>query len=826
MLHETMALDKDLIQKEIESMRRKQCFIDSMLEQTEDHILIVDRDFNVLALNALHQKDFFNRHKVELNVGDNLLSTLSAFPEAQGRLKELINEALSGKRRVIDKYKSISTATDGSPRYFQLQQLPLFDKGEVAGAALIYRDITEKVRTDDRIEFVIRHTANLTEDEFFSSLTDQMYRLFEASHVYIGLLDEEQNTITTKAYRQNGNITTNFSYTLADTPDEVLLQNMSSRGIEAFKESFKNDPKFEKTGAGYYRGLPIHSPSTGKPLGVFVMMHDSPLMEFSNSDYLFNVITLRAGAEIESIINTEALKAHDRQLLDITHNVPEVIYEYITDESVKDSRFTFVSRAAEDIYETTIDELYANPEVLWKSIHPDDYDSFIEGMQACAKELKTFNWTGRLVGKNSFKLRWVKITAKPQAMSNGKLKWHGVIDDISRIKYIELELTYAKKVAEDSAASKEDFLAIMSHEIRTPLNGIVGITDIMIDEASTDQMEYLNLLKFSAENLMTLINNILDLSKLNAGKIEIFETKINLKLLLKNLKQAHSYRARENANELNFNVDSGIPDVIMGDDMVILQILNNLIGNAIKFTRSGKVELVLSKEKETARDIAIKFEVNDTGIGISEEDLNVIFDKFHQLGDKTQQSGGTGLGLGIAKMLISALKSELRVESKLGEGTSFYFTIKFKKPQDHITRKPVPETAVDVAEDNLIKLLVVEDVEENREMLIRFLKKTGEYAVDTADNGAEALKALEGKDYDLVLMDLRMPVMDGREATKIIRQWSDNRFKDLPVIALTADSFELDQEPDFTDVITKPFSPRELRSKMQEYLNLSAKEGK
>ena len=599
-----------------------------------------------------------------------------------------------------------------------------------------------------------------------------------------------------------------------------MIESGAIQRFDSVQESFKQDAKLSKWNANSYKGIPIFSPTTGASLGIFVMINNSPFTKFPNSDYLFNVIALRAGAEIESIHNLATLKAHEKQLLDITHNVPEVIYEYITGEDPKNNRFTFVSRAAEEIYESSLEELYENPEAVWKSIHPDDYDSFVKGMKSCSKNVTTFHWTGRLIGRNSYKLRWVKITAKPQPQGSNQLKWHGVIDDISRIKYIEQELLYAKKMAEDLAASKEDFLAIMSHEIRTPLNGIVGITDIMVEEATPDQMEYLNLLKFSAENLMTLINNILDFSKLNAGKIEISQTPVNLKLLLKNLEHAHSFRAKENGNELHFAVDPQIPDMILGDDMVLLQILNNLIGNAVKFTRSGKIELVLQVVEQTRSEITIKFEVNDTGIGISEKDLNVIFDKFQQLGDKTQQAGGTGLGLGIAKMLITALQSNLGVKSSLGVGTSFFFTVTFKKfLQDPYTGKQVTSPQEKTTSQKKIKLLLVEDVVENKEMLVRFLVNSGGFSVETASNGKEAVKAIKENDYDLVLMDLRMPVMDGREAAGIVRRWKEPRFQSLPIVALTADDFDINHEPDFTDVILKPFSPRELQSTIIDILS-------
>ncbi len=812
-----MSIEKEETKTDVDSRKMKQSFFESIINQTEDHVFVVDKDYRLMAFNQLHQKEFSQRFNVDSRIGGNLIDSLQDYPEAKARMLKLVDKALQGEKTILDEYQSTKKTEEGYSAYYQMQCLPMWDDDDnVIGAALMYRDITHRVITDEKIEHVIRHTADLTEDEFFNDLTLQMYKMFGANHIYIGLFDEATNTVSTRAHRNNGKQISNVTYALEDTPDEVVMSQKAFQSFEAAQNQFKHDPKLKKWNGYSYWGIPVFSPTSGAVLGIFVMINDAPIPKFPNIDYLFNVIALRTGAEIQSIHNLAALKAHERQLMDITHNVPDVIYECVTKADDSSNYFTFISRAAEDMYETSLEEIYENPEVIWKSIHPDDYVDFISVMQTSIANLKSFNWTGRLVGIKTYQLRWVKITAKPQVANSEELKWHGVINDISRIKYIEQELLHAKKRAEESAAAKEDFLAIMSHEIRTPLNGIVGITDIMIDEASPEQMEYLNLLKFSAENLMTLINNILDFSKLNAGKIEISEIKVHLKLLLKNLRHAHSFRAQENGNDLNFIVDPAIPDVIMGDDMVLLQILNNLIGNAIKFTRSGKVELKLSVAEQTDDNIAIRFEVSDTGIGISKDDLNIIFDKFQQVGDKSQKAGGTGLGLGIVKMLINALHSDLKVKSTLGEGTSFYFTINFKKHKDLTVGAGTSDSQALATEKELVNLLLVEDVAENREMLVRFLTKTGDFNISTAANGQEAVDAIKENQYDIVLMDLRMPIMDGREAAKIVREQNTPSAKSLPIVALTADSFDINTEPHFTDVILKPFSPRELQAKVMD----------
>lgn len=669
------------LQAAMETMQKKQSMIDSIIEETGDHVLVIDKDYKVLARNNAQNAEMVRRYHKSLEIGDHILDFLTDFPKARARMEELVYSTLKGQKLFLEKYKSIEKAADGHPIYYQMQLLPVRDKENlVIGAALMYRDITAKVRADEQIEYVIKHTANLTEQEFFNDLTVQMHKMFDANHIYLGQYYQDSNTIETKAYLENGKVKENFSYDLDLTPCSEIIKSNEFVRFENVREIFKSDEKLQRWKASSFWGIPITSPTTGTTLGIFVLAHDQEIHKVPNTEYLFNVVSLRAGAELESIRNRVHLKARDQQLEDITSNLPEVIYEYIIESKEdRNGRFTFVSQAVEEIYEVTAEDLYSNPEVVWKSIYKEDYAHFIEAIEKSGSELTTFHWTGRLVGRNSFKLRWVKITAKPQPYGEDGLKWHGVIDDISRIKHIEQELVHAKARAEELAVAKEDFLAVMSHEIRTPLNGIMGITSIMIEEATPEQMEYLNLLKFSAENLMTLINNILDFSKLNAGKIEVFETKMNLDLLFKNLEHAHAHRAKENNNELIIKLDEALPTFVLGDDMILLQILNNLIGNAVKFTSSGRVEVIVELVNESSTSLNLRFEIKDSGVGISEEDLTVIFEKFKQLGDKTQQSGGSGLGLGIAQKLIEILNSNLYVDSVIGQGTTFHFTLPFKK---------------------------------------------------------------------------------------------------------------------------------------------------
>ncbi|GEM_PF-3160779 len=392
-----------------------------------------------------------------------------------------------------------------------------------------------------------------------------------------------------------------------------------------------------------------------------------------------------------------------------------------------------------------------------------------------------------------------------------------IMRDQTKQKQIEEELRNAKKKAEEAAKAKEDFLAHMSHEIRTPLNAIVGLTNILLENPQPYQEENLRTLKFSAENLRILINDILDFSKIQAGKFKLKKNDIVLTELLDNLEKVHAPLASEHGNELRFYVDKKIPKVICTDQLVLSQILNNLINNAIKFTHNGLVKVHVHLKNRKGNQAWVDFSVYDTGKGISEEKLEKIFEAFTQE-DKSVANPveGTGLGLTITKLLIEHLGSKIEVESTVGKGSCFSFTLQLKIGKERDLKKE--RQFINQKKLKKIKVLVVEDVETNRNIIFQFLKKWWGLKPDEADNGRTAIEKIKANKYDIVLLDVWMPGMDGYTVIRRLRSLKGQHYKDLPVIALTANSFEeLKKHPEaslFTDVITKPFEPAELKKKI------------
>lgn len=351
---------------------------------------------------------------------------------------------------------------------------------------------------------------------------------------------------------------------------------------------------------------------------------------------------------------------------------------------------------------------------------------------------------------------------------------------IQERKETDAELIRAKEQAEDGARAKSDFLSVMSHEIRTPLNAIIGIAHLLLQEQLLpSQLENLKALNISAENLLRLINDILDFGKIEEGKIVLAEKNTSLQQLAENIKTAYQIRASERGNTINMIVDNALPQFILGDEVRLGQILHNLVSNAVKFTRNGVITLKMSLQKMKEEEVTVYFSVTDTGVGIEKNKQVLIFDRFTQANvDIAREFGGSGLGLAIVKRLAALHNSDIYVNSELGRGSTFFFTITFKKGKVEVQ----PQQATNGKNDlSGIKVLLVEDVEFNI-MVAKKMITNWNGAVDIAENGAVAINKVQQAAYDIVLMDLQMPVMDGYNATQHIRNFNDA----IPIIALTA----------------------------------------
>ena len=387
------------------------------------------------------------------------------------------------------------------------------------------------------------------------------------------------------------------------------------------------------------------------------------------------------------------------------------------------------------------------------------------------------------------------------------------------------ELQLAKEKAEKASLAKAQFLSTITHELRTPLYAVTGLTHLLLEEnPKPDQKEHLNSLKFSGEYLLSLINNILDLNKLEANKVEIERTSFNLKKRVNDVLIALKKSAEDRKNNLHFEFDERIPDKLMGDPLKLSQILINLVGNSVKFTQNGDVTVRVKQLDASSQNVNLRFEIEDNGVGISKKKQKSIFESFSQASLQINRKfGGTGLGLAIVKNLLELLGSKIYLESQLGKGSKFWFDLKLDQaeelqPEIKNTRNIIYDVDYVALENRSV--LVVEDNKINQMITKKILEKN-KMSCMVADNGMDAIELVKNQNFDIVLMDIHMPGISGIEATQKIRSFNTR----LPIIALTAVTIDenLDDfyKAGFNEIIPKPFKTEEFFEKIYRTLQES-----
>ncbi len=442
---------------------------------------------------------------------------------------------------------------------------------------------------------------------------------------------------------------------------------------------------------------------------------------------------------------------------------------------------------------------------------------------------------------------WIESDLIPVRNAAGQLtRWISIGNDITKRRQTEDTLRAAKETAETNSRLKSEFLANLSHEIRTPMNAIMGMTELALaTQLSGEQREYLQTVRSSSELLLGLLNDILDLSKIEAGKMVMEEIDFPLAEVVGDTVKTLEVKAHQKGIELASHVPAGLPAIVRGDPTRLRQILLNLIGNAIKFTEQGEVTVAVEEQWRSNEEIGLHFSVRDTGIGIPADQLDAVFEAFKQ-GDAstTRKYGGSGLGLTISSELVRMMKGRIWVQSTVGHGSTFHFTIHLKwsaAPAAPLAGTPAatPRALPRPTEANegpqlvspaprQLRILVADDHDANRSLATTVLTKRGHECVE-AVHGRQVLEALARQPFDVVLMDVQMPGMDGYQATAAIRQREEHEGGHVPIIALTAHAMSGDREKCLLSgmdaYLAKPLRPSELVQLVESIPTSKARSG-
>lgn len=521
----------------------------------------------------------------------------------------------------------------------------------------------------------------------------------------------------------------------------------------------------------------------------------------------------------EKVTLEKTLEESDNFLMNLTEQVPGGLYQLVLDAEGKMS-FSFLSKGINSVLGLKAGELgqFTDISAAISRVHPLDLPNVIMTSVASARKQQPWQCQFRVkTNEQSNEYKWILGAARPQSLENGDMVWYGYLTDITDQKQFETKLDEARKVAEKANQIKSDFLSMISHELRTPLNAISGSTYSLLQEQPTEhQKSALNTINFAVDNLIIMINDLLDFQKIEAGKLTIEKSPFHLEELVHQIIKGLSFHARDSQNALNIHISEGLGIWVKGDKTRLSQVLNNLITNALKFTSEGIVDVKVQLKEQKNDHVRVYFEVKDNGIGIAPENQEMIFNDFDQVKPTfSTKYGGTGLGLSITRKLLNLMGGAIALHSEEGKGSTFFFELTFDLSE---SQNLVPVKSIDrKTPSTQLNLLMAEDNDVNALVLGKIIKKWG-FEFQRVVNGKDAVKAVQDQEFDCILMDIQMPVMDGFDATKEIK-----KFSNTPVIALTAaaklEIMERIDECGFDGFVAKPIDAAELLKKIREVVS-------
>jgi PAS domain S-box-containing protein len=785
--------------------------IKDITERKLYELALIEKQYQLHLSNELQQLgmlEFFpetNTYKISSNIKaileePNLPDELSVDEYYSYIMDEDINELKRKVNLAIALHKKINVLRklklkNNKIKYVEIVCLPKLENEKLIKYTGTFKDVTYQYTNSQALASnqIIISEVNKTENVGTWEYDLTQNRIF---------LSKELNEIYEEELKE--------SYTIAEY-FEYLFEEDRTKVSEFFRENIMAKRKFD-----VIRKIQLKNGKTK-----YIQIKASPVIE---NDLLIKYIGTVIDITQKHLSDLELQTSEARFRLFFEHN--PIMYFIVnihgTILSVNNFGIQHLGYSREELI---------NQNVL-KVFFEEDKEKAKQKLNEVITSSQNSNqWELRKTKKNG-EVIWVKETAKSTKDIDGNIMFLILCEDITEeiknreiLKQKNSDLIIQKNLAESISIEKQRFASIISHEIRTPLNAVLGISNLLLmDNPSANQIENLNTLKYSAENLMLLVNDILDLTKLESGQIHVEKTTFNLQHIVNNVHQTFAAKAIDKKLDFNISINHKIPSALIGDPIRIVQILNNLISNALKYTSHGKIDLIINrKELISPSEIRIKFEVNDTGIGIPHEMQDSIFETFADVNsDNILKHKNSELGLSITNKLVQALGGKINVNSTPGEGSSFSFDLVFNLPIDNFSNDTT-RIITNNKNNNLegLNVLLVED-NLNNQMVVNKYLNIWHANIDIVSNGFEAIeKTKSTADYHIILMDLHMPEINGVDTLKAIRNSKNLYWKKIPVIAMTADAINFDKEKlkqqGFDDVIFKPFEPNLLFTKLSQF---------